>query len=283
MDIIKRNQIFLKVCVCILALCGIYHLLVYFIVSAPRFTEPVSVKIIGNGDEYFFLEMQWIVENQYHIPYKLSFSDANFYDGDSLFGDIDFSEDIMRVGMFSRTVSTLTATLQRSTFAKMMSDGKSAVSFHLIADGQIQNLFFDKQLIINQFLPINVYQLLNDFLTEEYQKNLISIDKESVRFEDAGDHTIMTCDIHINNRGGLDLRFTALEDGRVSINRHITGAAISFTPVNFRPNQEVHSARINFYLNERIDRSMEIGYMITGKLKVSLWNRVFLIPILLVG
>jgi len=279
MNIIKRNNLILTICLSILLLCAIYHAIVYFLIPPPRFTEPVSVKILGNDSSGFTIELSCAIQNKYHIPYKLTFTDAK----DDLLRDIDFIEDTVKVPMFARQYLILRATLPRNTIAQLMTEGKSAVSFHLLADAQIKSFLPHKERHIDQFLPLNIYKLLNEFLSEEYHKNMITLNNASVRFENASDHATMTCEINIKNRSGLDLHLTGLEEGKVSINRRITGSVQTFAPIHFRSTDEALATRMSFFIPERVDRNQEIGYMITGNIKVTLWNWTFHIPILLVG
>jgi len=279
MNIIQRNKLLLTTCLTILILCAIYHAVVYFLLPLPDFIEPISVKVLGNEGSDFAIEMRCAIANKYHIPYKLYFTDAK----DDILTDIEFIEDTVRIPMFSRQYLSLRATLPRKTIAQLMADGKSGVSFHLLANAQVKSFLPHRQRKIDQFLPINIYKLLYEFLTDEYQKNMISINNNTVRFENVANNATMNCEISIKNRGGLDLHFTGLEEGKVSINRRITGSVQSFTPIYFRSTDEVLSTRMSFFIPERVDRSQEIGYMISGNIKIGLWNWTFHVPIELVG
>jgi len=279
MNIIKKNRILLYVCLCILALCLAYHLIVYFLVKPFVFQELTSAKILGSNEKYFFVEMKWNIANRYIVPYKVSVTESFFFENEVILGEVEFVGETQRIGSFKPNELTLNATIPRDTFQLLMSNMIDQYAFHMVAYANVQSLFFKKEMRIDQFLPVNINRLMIDFLSSEFG-NRISV--KNVYFQDIQNQTIMTCEVDVMNRGGLELFFRNFE-GRVSVNPQVNGTASAFTPVHFLPNETAKTMQIVFRLDNLLQSKENIGYTINGSMQVNLWSRTYRFTIELIG
>jgi len=284
MNIIKRNRILLYVCLSILMLCLGYHLVAYFIVRPFVFQELTSARILGSNESSFFIELQYRAKNPYLVPYKVSPTEAFFYDNEALSGEVEFIDEVIKIRSFTNNLIRLNITLPRETFQRLMSNRIDEYAFQMVAYLRVQNpffIFFIKEMRLNQFLPVNINRLMLDYLSAEFG-NRISMNKESIRFQDLQNQTIMTCEVSIMNRGNLELFFRSFE-GTVHLNYQINGTASSFTPVQFTRQDRAKTAQMVFRLDNILQKKDDVGYTISGNMIVSLWGRNYRFPIELIG
>jgi hypothetical protein len=278
MDIKKFNAIFFVISLVIFSMCLAYNVIAYIHVTPPTIDEFVSARIIGTDAELIFIEMIWSIKNNSHFPFYLQINEAHFFENNQLMSTVHFPLTTLIAPIYDGTIK-FRASIPRETFGNLMSNYIDAYSFHLRAESVAKIMGISKKINIEQHLPINLRYLVTEFLRDSF-KNAIDIENPHYIIE--GDYAVFVCEVNIYNRGQLSLSFRDFE-GKVEINREVTGVSMTFSPFYLTTDDTSQTTTLRFSLDGLLTTEDSLGFIITGILRVGIWERIYHFPIQWIG
>jgi hypothetical protein len=271
----KINAFFVYASVIMLSLCLILNIYTYYSLKHPEFKTQQSERVLGVGDQDVYLEMVWSFENPSKLPYRISKSELYFYENEDPVARIYFSRNQL-IKAFTKSNLNVNLTINKDFFEMLMQNNIDTYSFNMQGYAQARVLFFPKKVEINQYIPINISNLLSDFLDESFRNAVIF---EGLTIS----RSYIESEVIIINRTGFDLFIDDFE-GHLEINNNISGSTDVFTPISFTSDEKSKTTYIRFISEEPIvDIPTAYSYLITGYLSVQLWELEYVFPIIIMG
>ena len=271
----KVNKILLCLSILLIASCLSFYVYKYVNIQSPEFDNLISARIIGANESDIFVEMTWAVKNPSRLYYMIDDTDIYFYEFGEPIARIFFEERIS-VNPFSSTNVRTIATINRYNFERLMYNFIAEYSFNIIGTARARVLFFPKTIRINQFIPINIKAMVNDFLQESF-RNAITVERLHVR------GTQLEFSLGFLNRTGLNLEISEFS-GEVEINRTVSSSRSVFEPVVFDSNNPRLLTWLRFnFVNQAVFVGQPLRYVVSGMFIIRLWDGEYRIPVELVG
>ena len=279
MNIKKINFSLLTISFVLILFSISIKMIAFLNIKAPEFKKLISARIIGTDERNMFIEMIWELNNVSNIPYSLRNSEMFFFESENKIASIVF-DDKFTVKSFSSTSIKINVTLDKRIFEKLVLNYIDSYSFHLQGNADVRFLFFSKKIFLNQFIPVNIKSLINDFLIDGL-KNFFQIKSVESHFENEKSNLIFKIDAL--NR--ISLPHTILSfKGKVFINKEITGTVYTFSPVQFIDEINNVNTELIFKLDNKFETDIvPFRYFIKGFLEVRIWDNLYDIPFEMIG
>ena len=274
----KINRYFLISSIIMLGIITFIQFYVYQNIKEPVFIQLVSARILGANERDFFIDLIWEVNNESITAYNIDITELNFHEFNETIARVYFN-DMIKINPFTVSTFKVTATLNRDTFERLMSNYIESYSFNLTGTAKAKTLFFSKDLDIYKFIPINIISLINDFLYESFKNSIIV---ERITYSEQSGRLLVDCDISLYNRTGLEMIVSDFE-GKLYLN-NFEGTVIHFEPIRFVNNMPRRVSRIRFGIdNYPLEDSINNRYYIDGNITASLWEKEFIFPVEIIG
>ena len=278
-DYKRLNLILMIVIVLTFSSLVIFYIYKYINIEPPTFDGLVSTRILGANERDVFLEMVWRVQNPSGLHYTITHTNMHFYEFGEPIARIFFEENLS-INPTKSTNVRVYATIEKGVFESLMYNFIDVYSFNMSGTVRARVLFFTKELQMFQFIPISIKEMVTNFLQMSF-RNAIAV--ERVGFHNVGNTTEAEFHLRLLNRTGFDLAVTEF-NGDLDLNRNITGFNSALMPVVFRDNMSRGTTRLRFTLNQRfVHDDQPIRYVISGLMKLSLWEREYLVAVEISG
>jgi len=263
----------------LLASLVVFYIYKYINIEPPTFESLVSTRILGTNDRDVFLEMVWRVQNPSGLHYTITHTNMHFFEFGEPIARIFFEENLSISPTKSTNVRVF-ATIEKSVYESLMYNFIDVYSFNLSGTARARVLFFTKELQMSQFIPISIKEMVTNFLQMSF-RNAIVVDR--VEFQNVANHTEAEFHLRLLNRTGFNLVISEF-NGDLDLNRNIVGFNSVIGPVVFTDNITRATTRLRFTLSQRFaSDGQPIRYVVTGLLKLNLWDTEYVVAVEISG